>query len=433
MRIATSTIFDNQTAAIDNLTFQQQQLGTQISSGKSLNEPSDNPTQIAQDLSVRATIASENTTGQNVSNFVSQLTSTDSALGNMTNILQSARQLAIQGGDQTLSQSQRQAIAGQVDQLLNESIGIANTNYAGHYVFAGTSTLTSAPLQAQGSPTSSVTFTGNFQQQSQVFQNGQTFVTSTSMQEAFNFQSTDGSPDAFKVLQTLRDTLNNGTVIDQSAAPVNRQGTIINASTQLQNATFAKALTPDASGNYSIAINGAPPNGAPANVLVTFAPTDTMAQVVQKINAVTAQTGVTAAFDVKSQKLALSTQNEQPFTVNDVSSAGATNTANFVEAFGLTTNADFVQNLSTQIGDIDHTLDVTLNTRAVIGGRINALNAIQNQNNQNVTENTAVQSHIEDTNIASAVTQFTQTQTALQAAYTTTTHLESKILFDYVQ
>src|SRR6185312_6872516 len=208
MRIATSTIFDNQTTAIDNLTFQQQQLGAQISSGKSLNEPSDNPTQIAQDLSVRSTIASENTTGQSVSNFVSQLTSTDSALGNMTNILQSARQLAIQGGDQTLSQSQRQAIAGQVAQLLNESIGIANTNYAGHYVFSGASTLTSAPLQAQGSPTSSVSLTGNFQQQTQVFQSGQTFVTSTSMQEAFNFQSTDGTPDAFTVLQTLRDTLN---------------------------------------------------------------------------------------------------------------------------------------------------------------------------------------------------------------------------------
>jgi flagellar hook-associated protein 3 FlgL len=433
MRIATSTIFDNQINSIDNLAYQQQQLGNDISSGKSLNQPSDNPTQIAQDLSVRSTIATENNAGTNMGNAIQQLTQTDSSLGNLTNVLQSARSLAIQGGAETLTTAQRQAIGGQIDQLLNESIGLANTNYSGKYLFAGTSTLTSAPVQGQGSPVSSVSFTGNFQQQSQVFQNGQTFTLSTSLQEAFNYKSTDGTPDVFSVLTNLRDTLNNGTVVDQSAAPVNQQGTAITPTTTLAAAQFAKPLTADSSGSYSIAINGTPPNGAPANVLVTFASTDTMAQVVGKINAVTAQTGVTAAFNVKTQKLALTTQNEQPFTVNDIASPGATNTANFVEAFGLTTNADFVQNISTQLGDIDHVLNVNLNSRAVVGGRIQALTQIQNQNAQNVTNNTQVQSQIEDTNVASAVTQFTQTQTALQAAYTTTSKLESKILFDYVQ
>jgi flagellar hook-associated protein 3 FlgL len=118
--------------------------------------------------------------------------------------------------------------------------------------------------------------------------------------------------------------------------------------------------------------------------------------------------------------------------VTDVASPGATNTANFVEAFGLTTNSDFVQNLSTQLGDIDNVLNTTLNSRAVIGGRIDALNTLSDQNSQSITDNTQVQSQIEDTNVASAVTQFTQVQTALQAAYSTTTHLESKILFDYI-
>lgn len=432
MRIATSTIFDNQIQSIDNLVFQQQQIGAEISSGHSLNEPSDNPTQISQDLAVRSTIATENTTGKNVANFIGQLTSTDSALGNVTNILQSARQLAIQGAADTLTTAQRQAIATQVDQLLNESVGLANTNYAGHFVFAGTSTLTSAPVQVQGSPVSSVTFTGNFQQQTQPFQNGQPMTVSTTLREAFNFQATNGTPDVFKVLATLRDTLNNGTVVDQSAAPVNQQGGVVSAASTLSVAPFATFLSADTSGDYSIAINSTPPNGPPANVMVTFLPTDTMQQVVGKINAVTAQTGVTATFDVKGQKLSLSTQNEQPFTVNDIASPGATNTANFVEVFGLTTTASFVQNISTQLGGIDNALNMVLNTRAVIGGRINALNQIQDQNNQNVTNNTKVQSQIEDTNVASAVTQFTQTQTALQAAYSTTTHLESKILFDYV-
>ncbi len=437
MRIATSTIFDNQTQAIDNLTFQQNQLGNDLSSGKSLNEPSDNPTQIAQDLTLHTTLATENQGGTNLSQAINQLTSTDSALSNLTNVLQSARQAAVQGATETLTAAQRQTIGAQIDSLLTEAIGVGNTNYAGRYVFAGTSTLPSAPVVAQGSPTSSVTFTGNFQTQSQSFGNGQSIAISTTLQQAFNFQSADGSPDVFSVLENLRDTLNQGTVIDQSATSVNQKSTVIAPGSTLgpgpNQATLATALTPDASGDYSIAINGQPAVGPAANVLVTFLPTDTMAQVVAKINAVTAQTGVTAAFNVKTQKLALSTQNEQPFYVNDVSSPGATNTANFVEAFGLTTNADFVQNISTQLGDIDHVLNSVLNTRAVIGGNIDALNSINDQNSQAITDNTKVQSQIEDTNVASAVTQFTQTQTALQAAYSTTTHLESKILFDYVQ
>lgn len=433
MRIATATIFDNQTAAMDNLTVQQQQLGLDLSTGKSLNEPSDDPTQIGQDLTIRSTIASETTTGTNLASATDQLTATDGSLSTLTNILQSARQLAIEGATDTLSTSQRQAIGSQVDQLLNEAIGIANTSYGGRYIFAGTSTLTSAPVQAQGSPTSSVAFTGNFQSQGQVFLNGQEFSLSTSLQEAFNYRAADGSPDVFQVLMNLRNTLNNGTVVDQSATSVNQVGTLISASTSLQNALFASPLTPDASGDYSIAINGTPPLGSPANVLVTFLPTDTMAQVVQKINADTTQTGVSAAFDVKTQKLILSTANQATFTVTDAASPGSSSTGNFVEAMGLSTNADFVQNLSTQLGDIDKVLNTTLSARAVIGGRIDALNQITDQNNTSITNNTATQSGIEDANIASTVTQFTATQTALQAAYSTTTKLESKILFDYVQ
>ncbi|HXP92934.1 MAG TPA: hypothetical protein VN905_05650, partial [Candidatus Binatia bacterium] len=288
MRIATSTIFDNQTNAIDNLTFQQNQLGNDISSGKSLNEPSDNPTQIAQDLSLHTSIADQNNAATNIGQAVNKLSSTDGALANLTNALQSARQLAVQGATETLTVSQRQAISGQVDQLLTQAIGVANTNYAGQYIFAGTSTLPSAPVVPQGSPTSSVGFTGNLETQNQVFQNGQSFALTTTLQQAFNFQAADGSPDAFSVLQNLRDTLAKGTVTDQSATSVNQKGTVISPATTLGAATLATTLTPDASGNYSISINGQPPNGPAANVLVTFLPTDTMAQVVAKINAFTA-------------------------------------------------------------------------------------------------------------------------------------------------
>src|SRR5579875_683321 len=431
MRIATATIFENQTASIDNLVFQQQQLGNELSTGKALNQPSDDPTQIGEDLSLRAAIASENTLGTNLQNAVSQLTMVDGSLSSLTNILQSARQLAIEGASDTLSTQQRQAIGAQIDQLLSEAIGIANTSYGGRYVFAGTSSTNAPPVEAHGSPVSSVTFSGNFESQSEVTLGGQKISISTSLQEAFNFDATNGSPDVFQTLINLRDTLDAGTVVDQSATSVNQQGTVIGASSTLgpgpNQATLTTALTPDSTGQYTIVVDG-----GSGSVSITFLPTDTIATMISKINAATGTTGVTATFDAKTQRLSLSSQNGQPFTVTDAPSAGATNSANFVEAFGLTTNADLVQTDSTQLNDVDNVLNVALKARAVIGGRIDALNRMIDQNNQSITDNTQEQSQIEDANIAQTVTQFSQTQTALQAAYSTTAHLESKILFDYI-
>ena len=59
MRIATSTIYDNQIQSIDNLSAQYQSIGQDLSTGKSLNVPSDDPSQISQDLTLTTSIASE--------------------------------------------------------------------------------------------------------------------------------------------------------------------------------------------------------------------------------------------------------------------------------------------------------------------------------------------------------------------------------------
>src|SRR5580698_5537237 len=137
MRIATSTVYANQTAAIDMLFAEQEKYGQQLSTGKVLNNPQDDPTEIAQDLAVRNDDAVQSQLVTNLTNTSNQLTSVDGALGSVTTVLQSARQLAIEGASTTNSPAQLKEIAIQVGQLLQESIGLANTQYAGTYVFGG--------------------------------------------------------------------------------------------------------------------------------------------------------------------------------------------------------------------------------------------------------------------------------------------------------
>jgi flagellar hook-associated protein 3 FlgL len=444
MRIATSTIYEQQTAAITGQAALYAQIGQQLSSGKQLSDPSDDPGRIAQDLSLHTAIDATNQQATNVQNAVSELTTTDSALSSLTSVLQSARQLAIQGSTETLTDQQRAALGDQIDQLLHQAIAVGNTSYAGRYVFAGTAKTANPPVQQQGNPISAVSFLGNQQSQGQLVYNGQEFALSTTFQAAFNYQSSDGSPDVFQTLMTLRSTLVNQTAVDQSAAAINQAGAVVYgpqgapaspAPTTLAGAgAFAVAPVADSTGNYSLTINGSV-NGVQGIATITVPPATaiddgTPAGLVGRINAVSATTGVTASFDVKTQKLVLSGQGS--FYVSDTPSPGATNSGNLSKVLNLAPQADFVQNVSTQLGDIDHALNAALNARSVVGARIQALGTIQSQLQTTLTDNKSVESGIEDVDVASAVSRFSQTQTALQAAYSTTTKLESKTLFDYL-
>lgn len=431
MRISTDSIYQQQISAIDNITAQEALYGEQLSTGKAVNVPGDDPSQIAQDLSVRTDIGVQTQVGQNLTNVSSQLTTVDGALSSLTNVLQSARSLAVEGASDTNTPAQLQEIAQQVYQLLQQSVGIANTQYAGSYVFAGTATPSSAPVVLTDSPGTAVSFSGNNVAQTQKLPNGQTLSTSVTLQQAFNYDAADGSPSVFQALQTLYDTLNNAQTTDESATAVNQSGQAIAAGSTFAQLSapglMSTPLTTDSNGNLEISISSGQASAVTINLTGL-----TMGGMIAAINAQTATTGVTASFDYQTQRLSLTSAGNQSFQVNDVSSPGATNTGNFVTAFGLNNSANFVNNLSTQLGDIDHVTQVMLNARAEVGSTIQQAGALNNTASSTVTNDTAVQSSIEDTNVPEATTQFSLAQTALQAAYGTTAQLEQKDLFDYL-
>lgn len=445
MRIATSTIYDSQTSSIDNLQAIYQQQGQELSTGKALNAPSDDPTVIAQDLAVRNDNAVTTQIGTNLTSLSNELTAVDGSLSSLTSIMQSARGIAIQGASDTITASQRQEMAQQVDQLLQETVGLANTQYAGKYVFAGTSVATSQPLvQTVGSPITSVTSQSNTVQQTQQLPNGQQVASNVTLQQAFNYGASDGSPDVFQVLIKLRDTLAQGTVVDQSQQQINVAGQAVAGATTLNALRTGaapqvlatplqadNAAVPPNPGNVTINIaDGINPSG----VNITFntnAGGDTITTMLAKINAQTAPLGITATFNAQTQKIVLS-GGTNSFTVKDVPSPGATTTGNFTKAFGLTTQADVVNNLSTQLGDIDKASSVMLNARAVVGSTIQTTQALNSTAGTQVLTDTKVQSGLEDADIAKVISQFSQTQTALQAAYSTTSRIEQKSLLDYL-
>ena len=424
MRISTNQLYINQTNAMMNDQATVNNLASDLSSGISLNEPSDDPLQIAQDLNLKNQVAQQNADGTLAQIASNQLSTADGSLSTLTDILQKANSLAVEGASDVVSPSELNDMGNQVNQLLQEAIGVANTQSNGVYLFGGSSSTQNGPVTAIGNPPTSVQITGNNQVLNQNFPGGQTLALSTSLQQAFNVGAPDGSPSVFDALISLRDALTGDSISVQSNNSINHPGTVIGNATTLNAATLNTPLTADSSGNYAVAING--PSG---NATVTLTPAMTIAQVVAAINA--SGTGVTAAYNTTTEKMSL-TSTTGSFNLADAPSAGATNSGNFLEAFGLPTTATSTTDISGKIADVNNALQVALAARSAIGVNIQALSDVQAQTSQVATSDTASLSAIEDTNVQQAATQFSLAQTALQAAYLSTSKLESSNLFNYI-
>jgi flagellin-like hook-associated protein FlgL len=306
-----------------------------------------------------------------------------------------------------------------------------------------------------------VIFTGNNQARTELI-NGQQVVVGTTLQQAFNQGSTNGTPSVFTLLTTLRDTMDKEPASVQSQQPINVTGQVIEGlATDANPTTLAQlaaaggpssvtlqgdnsGVTAPATFNVSISVSGTNAVGASTSQTFTFNSTTTIPQVVAAINAASPNLGVTASWNDASQRLQLtSTANgSPPFALYDVptpSGAGAppatstsTNTGNLLEVLNIPNTVSVTQNLSTQIGDIDAVINQVLSARADIGQQIQNLAGTTTQLQALANDNTTTKSGYEDTNIAQATSQFTLVQTALQAAYATTSRLEGKTLIDYL-
>jgi len=115
---------------------------TTLSSGKNIRRPSDDPTATAKSLKIRTDLAHNEQYRKNIEESITWMNITESALDDMTNILQRIRELTIQGANRTLTPEDSTAIAKEIEQLKSELINVGNTSYNGRYVFSGFKTST---------------------------------------------------------------------------------------------------------------------------------------------------------------------------------------------------------------------------------------------------------------------------------------------------
>lgn len=189
---------------LDNLESNAQrlmELQEQLSTGRRVNRPSDEPAVAAQAMGYRSTLLLQDQYTQTIDSALRRLTTTESAYGTITDILQRARELAVRAGSGLLSPDEMQATAAEVDQLLTQAIQVGNTSVGGIYVFGGHQT-TAPPFSPVGSPATSVTYNGDTGLVDMEIAPGLTITT--------NVPGNQGLPAVFTALISLRDNLNAG-------------------------------------------------------------------------------------------------------------------------------------------------------------------------------------------------------------------------------
>ncbi|MGI6285535.1 flagellar hook-associated protein FlgL [Neomoorella humiferrea] len=112
----------------------------QMSTGKRVNRPSDDPIVVARVLAFKTSIAANDQYKKNMEDAKGWIDASESALGMATDVLQRARELAVYGANGTMPEESMQALGEEVEQLLDEMVQVANTSYGGRYLFGGTVT-----------------------------------------------------------------------------------------------------------------------------------------------------------------------------------------------------------------------------------------------------------------------------------------------------
>jgi flagellar hook-associated protein 3 FlgL len=134
-----------------------QNLQNQLSSGKAIQRPSDDPSGALVAMRNRSEIRRQDQYGRNAEDGLGWLATTDTALTSASDLMRRARDLTLQGANGSLSSTDRSALAVEVENLRDALVQTANTTYLDRPVFAGTENVLVAFRQTGGT----VSYEGN--------------------------------------------------------------------------------------------------------------------------------------------------------------------------------------------------------------------------------------------------------------------------------
>lgn len=147
-------------ASINQTQQQEQTALTEMSTGKRVNVPSDDPTAAAREVENQTMSSAVDQYTSNVSTVLSMVQTADSALSGVVTQLTQAVTLGTEAATGTTNSENQQAILQEVQGIVQSVVAAANTSFHGVYLFAGTKS-TTVPFTADASDPTGYLYNGS--------------------------------------------------------------------------------------------------------------------------------------------------------------------------------------------------------------------------------------------------------------------------------
>ena len=116
-------------------------LNKQLTTGKEISKPSDNPFKTARIMQMYSDISANKQYNENIKDTINWLDTTDVALEQIGNSAQRIRELMVSAGNASYGSDEKNALKEEINEKINEIAQVLNTNYDGKYIFGGTKSL----------------------------------------------------------------------------------------------------------------------------------------------------------------------------------------------------------------------------------------------------------------------------------------------------
>jgi len=137
MRISTSMLTDRVIYNLQRNISRYMEMQIQLSSGRRINTPSDDPIGTQRDLNYRTELAKIEQYSRNVEQGQSWMQSYDNILGDLKDLISSAKEIAIAMSNDVYDDAAREASANEIEMIFERIIQLANSELEGNFLFSG--------------------------------------------------------------------------------------------------------------------------------------------------------------------------------------------------------------------------------------------------------------------------------------------------------
>ena len=375
------------------------QLLQKISSGRKFLRPSEDPFASARSLELEQNVARTSQFQDNISMGRGSIALQDTVLSGVMNVLQRTRELSLQGNNDTMGLSDRESIATELRERLGELMALGNTiGQDGDHLYAG--------HQGKTKPFQTVSI-GQFEFVDYQGDQGRRFI---QISDSRQIQEKESGENAFFRVP--------------SSSAINTSTPVTNVGTGQAGTAYVFDPAAATGNTYRIQFNA---GGATYDIIdetlavtIVAAAAYTPGQEIEFDGIRTAINGAPALNDVF--RFSAGTHQDIFTTMNKlVASLERSNS-----------NAERQASMVQTLNDLDAASNHFSGLQAQVGGRLNALDSQEDENNALKLHTEEALSDLRDLDFTEAISQLQHNQFTLQAAQASFARIEGLSLFNYI-